>query len=69
MVVNPEVVDMIDGNGCVFENDVLPKLAKMNQLNAYVHTGFWQCMDTVREKEFLEKLDAQDDCPWKIWKK
>ena len=69
MVVNPEVFDLIEGSDCVFENDVLPKLANTNQLNAYIHTGFWQCMDTVREKELLEKLDSEDDCPWKIWKR
>lgn len=69
MVLEPEVFDYIDGDDCVFENDVLPKLAKMGQLNAYTHKGFWQCMDTLRERELLEKLDAQKDCPWKVWEK
>lgn len=69
MVLEPEVFDRIVGNECVLESDVLAKLANEGQLNAYVHTGFWQCMDTMREKEMLEKLDSQDNCPWKIWKK
>ncbi len=69
MVVNPQVLDMIGGDDCVFERDILPKLAEEGQLNAYVHTGFWQCMDTTREKDYLERLEAQPDCPWKVWKK
>lgn len=68
MVMNPDVFDLIDNDNCVLENDVLPQLAKHSQLNAYIHTGFWQCMDTVREKEYLESLESQQDCPWKIWK-
>lgn len=67
MVVEPEVIDMVTGKDCVWEKDILPKLAEKGQLNAYVHHGFWQCMDTLREKEMLEKLDAKDDCPWKVW--
>ncbi len=69
MVVEPQVLDLINGPDCNFENDVLPKLVEMGQLNAYVHRGFWQCMDTLKEKETLEKLEAQDDCPWKVWNK
>lgn len=69
MVVEPKVLDFISGPDCNFENEVLPKLAQMGQLNAYVHRGFWQCMDTLKEKETLEKLEAQEDCPWKVWAK
>ena len=69
MILEPEVFDMIDGNDSILEKDVLNKLAKMGQLNAYLHKGFWQCMDTLREKELLEKLYASDNCPWKVWKK
>ena len=68
MVMNPDVFDLIEDDNCVLENDVLPQLAKRGQLNAYIHTGFWQCMDTTREKEYLESLESQNDCPWKIWK-
>ena len=69
MVLEPEVIDMIAGQDTVLEKDILPKLAQMGQLNAYVHHGFWQCMDTLREKELLERLNAEDNCPWKVWKK
>lgn len=69
MVCEPEIFGLIKGNESTFEKDVLAKLAEMGQLNSYVHRGFWQCMDTLREKEMLEKLNAQEDCPWKIWKK
>ena len=67
MVIQPEVLDMIEGDQTNFEYDILFKLAKMGQLNAYVHGGFWQCMDTIREKQILEELEASPECPWKIW--
>ena len=67
MVVEPCVLDMIKDSTSIWEKDVLQKLAKENELNAYIHKGFWQCMDTIKEKELLEKLDSQDDCPWKVW--
>lgn len=69
MVLEPEVIDMINGKESVLEKDILDKLAKMGQLNAYIHHGFWQCMDTIREKELLEKLDKDKNCPWKVWRK
>lgn len=69
MVIEPEVINMIKGNNCNFEKDVLPILAKKKQLNSYIHYGFWQCMDTLKEKELLEELDASDKCPWKVWNK
>ena len=68
MVVQPEVFEMIEGNKSVWEKDVLAKLAQEGQLNAYIHKGFWQCMDTLREKELLEKLYASNSCPWKVWR-
>ena len=67
MVLEPQVFDFIEGETTNFEKDVLPKLAEIGQLNAYVHHGFWQCMDTLKEKETLEKLYDSDDCPWKVW--
>lgn len=67
MVMEPKVFDLLSGDECVFERDVLTKLAEKGQLNAYIHNGFWQCMDTMREKELLEKLYASDHCPWKVW--
>ena len=68
MVVSPKIYEYINGKETVFE-DVLDALAKERELNAYIHRGFWQCMDTLREKELLEKLDKEVNCPWKIWRK
>ncbi|NBK79420.1 glucose-1-phosphate cytidylyltransferase [bacterium D16-76] len=67
MVCQPEFFDMIDGDDTVLEKSPLETAAKMGQLMAYKHTGFWQCMDTVREKELLEKLWTEGRAPWKVW--
>lgn len=67
MVIEPQVLEMIEGKDSIWEKDVLAKLAEQGQLNAYIHHGFWQCMDTMREKEKLEKLWYSENCPWKIW--
>ena len=67
MVLNPEIFDYIDGDDTIFENDSLTRLAKDNQLMSYVYKGFWQCMDTYREKDILEKLWESDQAPWKVW--
>jgi glucose-1-phosphate cytidylyltransferase len=58
---------MLDGNSCVFEKTVLTKLAEEGQLMSYIHEGFWQCMDNIREKNMLEKLLAEGKAPWKRW--
>ena len=60
-------MDYIDGDDVVLEKSPLERVAKAGQLMAYKHTGFWQCMDTVREKELLEKLWASGQAPWKVW--
>lgn len=67
MVLEPEVFDYIDGDATVFEKEPLERLAQAGQLNAYKHNGYWQCMDTQREKEKLEALWASGKAPWKIW--
>lgn len=67
MVLQPEVLEYIDGDGCVFERDVLEKLATEGKLMSYVHKGFWQCMDTEREKIVLEKIWETEKAPWKKW--
>ena len=69
MVMNPKALDLIQGDTSILEVDLLAKLSAMGQLNAYVHHGFWQCMDTIKEKEYLEKLDKTGDCPWKVFEK
>lgn len=67
MVLNPEVFDYIDGDETVFEKGPLEKLTKENELMSYMHKGFWQCMDNIREKELLEKVWATGAAPWKKW--
>ena len=67
MVLDPEIFDYISGDATVFEREPLEKLAQEGELMSYKHTGFWQCMDTVREKEQLEKLWATGQAPWKVW--
>mgnify|MGYP002689330377 FL=1 len=70
MVLEPEVFDMLEGgDSCVFEKNALVKLAQEGQLMSYIHTGFWQCMDNIREKSMLEKLLAEDKAPWKRWER
>jgi glucose-1-phosphate cytidylyltransferase len=67
MVLQPEIFDLLDGDECVFEKTALVDLANRGELMSYVHTGFWQCMDNIREKALLEKLLAEDKAPWKRW--
>lgn len=68
MVLEPQVFDFLDGDDCVFEQAPLRALAEENQLMSYSHTGFWQCMDNIREKEMLEMAFAAGNAPWKVWK-
>lgn len=67
MVIEPQVIDYIEGDNTVFEREPLERLAAEGQLQAYKHDGFWQCMDTLRDKTLLEELLEQDKAPWKIW--
>lgn len=66
-VLEPEIFDYIDGDATFFEREPLENLAKKNQLMAYKHSGFWQPMDTLRDKNYLESLWADKKAPWKIW--
>ncbi len=68
MVLNPEIFDYIEGDETVFEKGPLSKLAQEGQLMSYRHKGFWQCMDTKREMDMLEKLIAKGNAPWIKWK-
>lgn len=63
-VLNKQIFDYIDNDLSVFEKDPLENLAKDNQLMAYKHEGFWQCMDTVRDRDYLRKLAANDNMLW-----
>ena len=67
MVCQPEFTDYIDGDGTILEREPLERAARDGQLMAFRHTGFWQCLDTVREKKQLEKLWASGKAPWKVW--
>lgn len=67
MVLNPEIMNYIDGDDCIFERYPLETFASEGQLKAYKHEGFWQCMDTLRDKQLLEKLWKDDKAPWKVW--
>jgi glucose-1-phosphate cytidylyltransferase len=66
-VLEPEVLDWIEGDGSRFEHDVLRRLAAEDQLMAYRHGAFWQCMDTLKEAQDLEKLWLGGNAPWKVW--
>ena len=69
MVFQPELFDLIEGDETVFEKGPLTKLVAQKQLVGYIHRGFWQCMDTLREKQKLEQLWASGNAPWKVWEK
>ncbi len=66
-VCEPGVFDYIDGDPVMFEQEPLERLAKDGQLAAYRHQGFWQCMDTLRDKVRLSALWDNDDAPWRVW--
>lgn len=66
-VLEPEVLRYIDGDETVWERDPLERLAREGQLSAYRHAGFWQPMDTLRDKQYLESLWANQQAPWKKW--
>lgn len=67
MVCHPDFLDYIEGDQTVLEKDPLATVASIGQLMSYRHDGFWQCMDTVREREKLEALWQNGDAPWKVW--
>ena len=66
-VLEPGVFDYIEGDETQWEHEPMQRLAKEGQLMAYKHTGFWQCMDTLRDKKLLESLWQSKKAPWKIW--
>ncbi|HEX2980160.1 MAG TPA: glucose-1-phosphate cytidylyltransferase [Anaerolineaceae bacterium] len=66
-VLEPQIFDYIDGDNIVWEREPLERLARDGQLMAYKHTSFWQCMDTLREKHYLESLWEAGNAPWKTW--
>ncbi|WP_420223965.1 glucose-1-phosphate cytidylyltransferase [Pigmentiphaga litoralis] len=66
-VLSPKVLDLITGDDCVWEREPLEALAAQGELAAYAHDGFWQPMDTLRDKVYLEELWQSGKAPWKKW--
>lgn len=69
MVLEPAIFSYLTDDKCVFEQVALTELAKESQLMSYIHEGFWQCMDNIREKNMLERLLAENKAPWKKWER
>ena len=67
MVLGPEIFDMIDGDTTILEKEPFELLAAQGELVAYKHYGFWQCMDTQRDKRYLEKMLENGRAPWVKW--
>ncbi len=67
MVCEPQFIDYIEGDSTILERTPMEKAASDGQVMAYRHDGFWQCMDTVREKQALEEMWAKGEAPWKVW--
>ncbi|MEM5401960.1 MULTISPECIES: glucose-1-phosphate cytidylyltransferase [Paraburkholderia] len=66
-VLSPKVIDLIPDDQCIWEREPLEQLASSGQLSAYEHEGFWQPMDTLRDKNYLEELWQSGKAPWKVW--
>ncbi|MCC5937642.1 MAG: glucose-1-phosphate cytidylyltransferase [Lunatimonas sp.] len=66
-VLEPEVFDLIDDDSTIWERGPMEHLAANDLLAAYVHMGFWQAMDSLRDKNYLEELWASGNAPWKVW--
>jgi glucose-1-phosphate cytidylyltransferase len=66
-VLSPKVIEYIEGEGTKWEKEPLEKLATEGQLSAYQHKGFWQPMDTLRDKVLLDRLWESVQTPWKVW--
>ena len=66
-VLSPKVIDLIDGDRTIWERTPLERLAESGQLKAFQHDGFWQPMDTLRDKLLLEELWQSGKAPWKVW--
>lgn len=67
MVLEPQIFEYIDDDSTIFEKEPLEKIARKGELVAYQHDGFWQCMDTQRDKQKLEELWEVEAAPWKKW--
>jgi glucose-1-phosphate cytidylyltransferase len=66
-VLDPKAIQYVEGDDCIWEREPLERLAREGQLSAYNHRGFWQPMDTLRDKLKLEELWSTGAAPWKVW--
>jgi glucose-1-phosphate cytidylyltransferase len=66
-VLQPDVLDYIQGDKMSWESEPMLRLVRENQLVAYKHPGFWQCMDTLRDVQHLERMWSTGQAPWKVW--
>jgi glucose-1-phosphate cytidylyltransferase len=66
-VLEPEVFDLLEGDQTSWESETLPMIAHKQELSAFNHHGFWQAMDTLRDKNYLESLWENASAPWKVW--
>jgi glucose-1-phosphate cytidylyltransferase len=67
MILEPKIFEYLEDDSTVFELEPLSKVAKAGKLSAYKHHGFWQCMDTQRDKGVLEDMWLKNNAPWKVW--
>ena len=67
MMMNPEIFDYLKDDATVFEKEPMERLVSEGQLMSFFHDGFWQCMDTQREMQLLEKMWQSGRAPWKVW--
>ena len=67
MVMEPGIFDYIDGDSCILENEPFRKLSQSRKMDAYRHYGYWQCMDTQRDRGFLQDRWESGKAPWKVW--
>lgn len=68
-VLNPKVIDLIPGDETIWERNPMETLAREGQMSAFCHNGFWQAMDTLRDKIYLEELWNSNKAPWKVWER
>lgn len=68
MVLEPKCLDYVKDDTIMFEQEPMEKIAEEGEMVCYKHTGFWQCMDTLRDKQKLDGLWAENKAPWKLWK-
>ena len=66
-MLEPQIFDYLEGDNTVFETKPLERLVEEGQLMSYRHSGFWQCMDSLREKQLLEDMWESGKAPWKLW--